>query len=444
MITIHSPQQPASPGPEPGPGGVGASPVPSPGPGGGRAPAPAKAGGEEGARRGEGRDESVWLFLAFNAFLVFSLLDGGLWFAKTFVVRLPWLFAWVASLKGLVALGSSLLTLVVIALISSYRGLPWGWLVPTLAVSVWAGLWYLPLPGLLAWPNVEFVGAVAALGAGIWTVLRLRKRLGYHGFPRGAFAGCHFSWGRTGWSTLAHVFGLLPAAVVYLAVSGSVMVERISAGFVQLRLSGLYVEARTYQREGRKVLLLPTAHIAAPDFYANLVREVPKRGSVLLPEGVTDHRTILGTRVTYSGPAKAMGVVEQPDFEHTLPSEVRSVDADLSDFAPATQMFLKRVFRGFQRWSEGDGAGAAEIFLDLPAPDLAQLREDILSKRNARVVEGILREVEHFECVVVPWGAAHMPGIEQRLLASAFQRTGFREVRVVPWSLFFSRGVSAP
>jgi hypothetical protein len=243
---------------------------------------------------------------------------------------------------------------------------------------------------------------------------------------------------------LAHVFGLLPAAVVYLAVSGSVMVERISAGFVQLRLSGLYVEARTYQREGRKVLLLPTAHIAAPDFYANLVREVPKRGSVLLPEGVTDHRTILGTRVTYSGPAKAMGVVEQPDFEHTLPSEVRSVDADLSDFAPATQMFLKRVFRGFQRWSEGDGAGAAEIFLDLPAPDLAQLREDILSKRNARVVEGILREVEHFECVVVPWGAAHMPGIEQRLLASAFQRTGFREVRVVPWSLFFSRGVSAP
>ena len=50
-----------------------------------------------------------------------------------------------------------------------------------------------------------------------------------------------------------------------------------------------------------------------------------------------------------------------------------------------------------------------------------QLFDDLLTKRNAHLLEKIRDQLPLSETLIVPWGAAHMPG-----LAKEIQKTGFR------------------
>jgi len=95
-------------------------------------------------------------------------------------------------------------------------------------------------------------------------------------------------------------------------------------------------------------------------------------------------------------------------------------DVDVEQFASTTIDFLNRVMLVY---SKGLNAGnVQELVQYSPPPDFEQkLMEDLLRKRNRRLLEEIHAQLPQSENLIVPWGVAHMPEIAREI-----QRSGFR------------------
>jgi hypothetical protein len=65
--------------------------------------------------------------------------------------------------------------------------------------------------------------------------------------------------------------------------------------------------------------------------------------------------------------------------------------------------------------------------------DLRTLQNDILDRRNARVISAVESQLEKHPNIGVPWGAAHMAGIEEAILAKGARRVGTTRVQVFAW-----------
>ena len=364
-----------------------------------------------------------------NAYLLLFLLDGYVHLADVLFSGTHNL-VWLPLLKSVSALFVGVLALVLIMFLGSYRQFPWRDLLPALLVSVWSGFFYLPLPGLLEWKNIEFLGAILSLLVGAITFLLIRFRHKAWLLPQTAFENCSFSWMFTLKVAAFETVVLLPASIVYVVVSCACMVDWVSNGFLHLRPHGLTTEIRTYELAGKTVYLLPTVHIASDSFYKELARGLPKENTTLLPEGVTDRTSRMKTHLSYTAAAKSAGLSEQPDLAHDLPGLVRHFDADIME---STQALLNGVAKGFAQWENQDITGAMATMSNLPPANLQQLKADILDLRNNKIVAGIAESLRGSNNVLVPWGAAHMPGIERELLKFQLKKTSSREITVLEW-----------
>ena len=60
-----------------------------------------------------------------------------------------------------------------------------------------------------------------------------------------------------------------------------------------------------------------------------------------------------------------------------------------------------------------------------------QLWDDLLRKRNRRLLEEISSRLPQSENIIVPWGAAHMPEISKEIQKSGFHLEETREYVVI-------------
>jgi hypothetical protein len=51
---------------------------------------------------------------------------------------------------------------------------------------------------------------------------------------------------------------------------------------------------------------------------------------------------------------------------------------------------------------------------------VAGIMADVLDKRNAAVIASLPKALRHYETIVIPWGALHMPAIEAAVLDLGF------------------------
>ena len=61
------------------------------------------------------------------------------------------------------------------------------------------------------------------------------------------------------------------------------------------------------------------------------------------------------------------------------------------------------------------------------------LMADIFDERNEHLLTELASALDETDVVVVPWGAAHMPAIEDALVAQGFEVGGWRTRVVVRW-----------
>ena len=144
--------------------------------------------------------------------------------------------------------------------------------------------------------------------------------------------------------------------------------------------------------------------------------------SIVLLEGVTDENNLLTNRLSYKRAAKALGLGEQHDDLNIRQGELVRADVDVREFSSNTIAILNLVALVHAR---GLNANTLSLLLNCqPTPEVQQqLFADLLLKRNEHLLKELWMRLPDSDNFVIPWGAAHMPG-----LAAAIQKSGFRLV----------------
>ena len=379
----------------------------------------------------------MWLPNLFNVFLWLFALDAGLTATLDAYQALAGtpstLFA---SLHATVATITAIVALIVLIAVCSYKKTPWRLVLLPLIFVFWGSLVFIPLPAFVSLEKIFRFAGLAQLmvvGGCFWT-MRTRFPNRPWQIPSQVFAGSTFSIARVFWSTLIKIFIVAPSLIVGICISLVWTLEKVSNGFISIRSDGLYTEKRIYDYDGREIHLLPTVHIASPDFYANLIRELPKSETVILPEGVTDRKNLIRDGLDYSGPAESAGLSTQPSFVEMSKLAFRPCDVDVSEFSESTLRDLNSISKCLKRWTAGDHAACLEELSQMRRPDLNLMKEDLLNKRNARVNEALKGALLEFKHIGIPWGAAHMPGIEDDILKMGAQRRSGERICVFRWA----------
>lgn len=224
---------------------------------------------------------------------------------------------------------------------------------------------------------------------------------------------------------LAVLLVILPALLLYTAGSAKLAVTHFSSGFVNLSPAGVSMEVRDYTREdGKKITLVPMSHIGESAFYESLATSFP-HDSVVLMEGVSDLKKVVKTSSNYSKMAEAFGVVEQQKVFKPQ-GEIVAADIDMSDFSPETIDLLKT---SMLLHSKGITSETLPILMKPTPPGLEKrLMEDILEKRNVHLLKVLHERLPSSKHIIVPWGAAHMPGISREI-----EKSGFKAISAQPY-----------
>lgn len=229
-----------------------------------------------------------------------------------------------------------------------------------------------------------------------------------------------FSWGNLSVFVLVNVFVLLPAVLVSVFFLAALAVDHYSEGFMALRPNGFSVQVRKYVRnDGKTIELFPMAHVADARFYQKVSQTFPTN-SIILMEGVTDDRNLLTNKISYRRMAKSLGLSEQRQEFVPKRGEMVDADVDVDQFSKDTIDFLNLVMLVHAKGMTP--ANVQTLMQYSPPPHLQdEFINDLVHKRNQRVLEEIRLELPETDNLMVPWGVAHMPGI-----ARAIQKSGFR------------------
>jgi hypothetical protein len=104
----------------------------------------------------------------------------------------------------------------------------------------------------------------------------------------------------------------------------------------------------------------------------------------------------------------------------------KHADVDIESFHPQTIAFILAVMAIFQsndlRELVGFLADSSSPIADANTQE--QVVEDILIARNQRLVAEIESSLKDYRCVVVPWGAMHLPEVESWLRDRHFVQSG--------------------
>ncbi len=218
---------------------------------------------------------------------------------------------------------------------------------------------------------------------------------------------------------LANIFVLAPSILLYLFAGTATAVSHFSEGFMALHPGGLSVQVRKYVRDDGKVIeLFPMAHVADGDFYQHVAETFPTN-SIILMEGVTDEHHLLTNKISYARMAKALGLSEQ--HHEFIPTRGRTLraDIDVDEFSTNTISLLNLAMLFH---AQGMTPEVSHQLMDFsPPPDFEEnLFGDLVGKRNQHLLTVIQTNLPLSDNIMVPWGAAHMPGIAREI-----QKVGF-------------------
>lgn len=331
-----------------------------------------------------------------------------------------------AAFRGTLFLLAILSSLLIYALMELTPMIPKRVFLPVTLFNPLAGL--LLLPVMIYWHSrleqAAWLLSLCQVTLGLVILWRLQGTLRLHWplFREDHLAPRAFSWLNLSGFLLMNLFVLVPAVVAYCFLCASLAVGHFSEGFVALRASGLTVEARKYVRnDGKTIQLVPMAHIGQRDFYRELSQSFPSN-SIILMEGVSDTKNLLTNKITYRRMANSLGLAEQQREFRPPPNEAVSADIDVDQFEPGTIDFLNLVMLIHSKGLTPENL--IKLMQYSPPPNFEQqLWEDLLKKRNRNLLNQIDDHLDESANLIVPWGAAHMPGI-----ADGIQKAGFRLV----------------
>jgi len=273
---------------------------------------------------------------------------------------------------------------------------------------------------------------------------------------------------------LGFVLPVVGFAILMVAFGSTI--EKQTGGYLDFTSSGIEVRETILTREHKTVRLVGMVHVGESDFYDTLYASFPP-SALVLAEGVTDRDGLAGS-FSYEGFAEVLGLKVQPALGATAgddggqtkvltparpkprPSSgarepisiaatatrprIIYADADVSDFAPATVTFLGKVGQIYGSQSFGELMTRLNtVGEEFTEKDLEGVFEDILTKRNARVLAEFDKRVRDYDSIIIPWGAQHMPGLEAALVQRGFRIQSQRMLPVARYQTIVDRLLGA-
>jgi hypothetical protein len=329
----------------------------------------------------------------------------------------------------LVALAAALTPRVPVRLV----GLP-------LLVLAWAALGAMPIP---LWTlNLSSTGptlggawtqtAVAAVQlASLGPVVVAARRLGsWETRPP-------FAWRRTLALAGAAAVGAPVALLAYGWGSVAYTLHYGTDGFAVLDLRGVQLTERTYARGDTTVHLVGMMHVGEQRAYDELYDAFGElEDAVVLTEGVSDEQHLLPDSLGYGRAAARVDLVQQPPIERDG-LVVRRADIDIAEVSPEVRALVEAALGV---WSADDPAAAYVDMVRTLDPDdaddtMRRLWDELIERRNQRVLEEIRVAAGDFDHVVVPWGAIHLPGIAAALRDEGWVPVGETRRRLFGYSV---------
>ncbi len=310
----------------------------------------------------------------------------------------------------------------------------------------------LEVPHIDLWLSLLQVG----FAAGIWLLF---GKKGQGGYPFSIEEGPNFSWRHTLLVGPALGLILFLSGVLALISGIATEIETRTGGYVRVHPDGLYLVERQFQWKNNEVRLAGMVHVAREEFYTGVLPKAdPGKPAVVLVEGVTDHKRLLGKgSLKYGNVARLLNITSQEDSTFTdhvaeglareknetaqnapvvrksqpvavNKAEIRfkHADVDIETFHPKTIAFIVAVMGLFQSPDFNTVVNA----LSDPKSPLADAEvqtlamQDILHSRNQRLVSEIESSMKDYPRIIVPWGAMHLPEVESWLRSKDFVQSG--------------------
>lgn len=395
---------------------------------------------------------SLWLY-AFAADATLSVIDESLAMALGGDV--------LSGLRNGVALFVVYATLPALLVTIFVPQLPKLVLLPPVFFVLWTALGAPPLPATArgSLPMLALSAAQLLLAANALFLVRrrhVRWRLVAEQLP---VVG-HL-WLRT---ILALVLTLFVGAAATAGLAAAAVVsylEGVTGGYMQFGWSGIAMRETVLERDGKTVRLVATAHIAEPGFYREIRRNIPGDALVFV-EGVTDRKGRLGGFSQHAA-AQALGLSTQDVFNELLPvpeevdeagvdddagkpgpgsdaPHVVRADVDTEVFSDRAVEYLQDVDKVMQSASLGSAMAELSAFSrKYTETETQAIFGEIVGRRNLNLLEAFDRLAGNYATVVIPWGAMHMPGLEQGLADRHFRVVSTRSVPMARFSTILNR-----
>ena len=214
-----------------------------------------------------------------------------------------------------------------------------------------------------------------------------------------------------------------------------------------------------------------------PEFYDSLYASFPS-DALVLAEGVSDRDNRLASNLSYQRLAKVLGLEQQPILlpsqqpeiaeageesrdggfpldvdEGAISTEVRTAkvspdvvyaDADLADFSETTIDFLNEVAVIYDSRNIEEVLERFQVFEEkFTDEDVEAVYEDIIFKRNERLISALDANLNRYDTIVIPWGAMHMPDLEMKLFEREFKQMSERALPLVRYQTVLTQLRSA-
>jgi hypothetical protein len=384
-----------------------------------------------------------------NIYIVLFLIDAGLSLTDELLQASYSPLPFLTEARFFVAYVVITLSMIFYACLGIDRRLPKKIFLPLTLFASWSALALWPLSGMVDREALGLTAAISQVALAAIAIILLRALGGHFLLTEDQFRTPMFSLRNTLGFTAINLL-LAPLALLFSGLAAtSYYLEEQTAGFLRLSPIGIHMTERSYHFEDKEIRLAGMMHIGKEDYYEDLAKSIPTEGTIILAEGVSDRDHLLESQFNYSKLAGIIGLTSQDkmrlrgnlvDLDSVaVPGRIISVpgkpdianaDIDLNRFEPKTIEFLNvlgRFLFGDKPLAEGLVEYNLWVEENMSEEGVAGVMVDILDKRNDSVIAGMVKTLERYDTIVIPWGAMHMPAIEAAVLAQGFVPGSARE-----------------
>jgi hypothetical protein len=399
-----------------------------------------------------------------NIYIVLFLIDAGLSLIDELLQASSSPLAFLTEIRFFVASVVITLSMVLYACLGIDRRLPKRIFLPLTLFASWSALSMWPLSGMVPRETFGITVAICQVVLGFIVIILLRNLGGRALLTEEQFQTPMFGLRNTLGFTAINLL-LTPFLLIFtsLAVT-SYYLEEQTAGFLRLSPVGIHMTERSYHLEDKEIRLAGMMHIGKEDYYEDLAESIPTERAIILAEGVTDQDRLMESQFNYSKLAGIIGLISQDkmrldgnvvDLDYLDVTgeiirepgkpDIANADIDLNRFDPKTIEFLNALGRslfGDKPLAEGLAEYNLWVEENMSEEGVAGIMVDILDKRNDAVIASMVKTLQRYDTIIIPWGAMHMPAIEAAVLAQGFAPGNTQErlsldFRTIPyWELW--------